>query len=507
MDRLQHRKKSSDDSHDGELVTREDGSQVMRVRRRKRRSRQPHKEAQVRAERVRKVRVIAISALVFALVLLSGAWLLYTNSSVYRNSLVEKLKGMTGAEVELRQFRVTPVGANAGRLALKWPEGSYFNSLQLLNFHSRVNLDSYLRSSLQGSELVADAGQLVLQSGSEAGEAKAQLPQPDKSEPISFDRVSAKKLNIFAGSPEQPFGRVWETYASFIKHGLNGKSQLQLAGGVLRVLDWPDFALDRSHIEVSSDALNIVSLYLKPYFKEEQKIDASGSMLLKGAITPKLRDTASVCSVELDTWPLAALVGKNPAMLIDGLVDSRAVATSNFFSMVPSKPEETSLELAIQSSPLSEGMKVMNFPFLQILADELDYQWLKKPVFRDVSEGLITMRKQEIIFSDLNLENRGRMIIEGTVKITQPGSLSGELRVGVNSAVVEDSNKDSSKRLTHVFGKVSNGYQWVTIKLSGTCARPADDFAETLKRAQQAQSQDLDPSNAPGFLDLTTPQR
>ena len=51
MERLRRGEREKQSSEDGELVTREDGTQVMRVRRRKRRSKQPEAEARKKTKR------------------------------------------------------------------------------------------------------------------------------------------------------------------------------------------------------------------------------------------------------------------------------------------------------------------------------------------------------------------------------------------------------------------------------------------------------------------------
>ena len=51
MERLKAKPSSTPDPADGELVTRADGTQAIKVRKRKRRSHQPQKEARTRARR------------------------------------------------------------------------------------------------------------------------------------------------------------------------------------------------------------------------------------------------------------------------------------------------------------------------------------------------------------------------------------------------------------------------------------------------------------------------
>ena len=71
---------ASDDPAEGELVTRSDGSQAVRVRKRKRRSNQPHKEKSEKIRRSRMVQVSAALILIFLAALAVGGAVVYANS-------------------------------------------------------------------------------------------------------------------------------------------------------------------------------------------------------------------------------------------------------------------------------------------------------------------------------------------------------------------------------------------------------------------------------------------
>ena len=70
MDRL--KAVPSENPDEGELVTRSDGSQAIRVRKRKRRSTQPHKEERHRTRRTRIIQVSAALIFLFIAALTVG---------------------------------------------------------------------------------------------------------------------------------------------------------------------------------------------------------------------------------------------------------------------------------------------------------------------------------------------------------------------------------------------------------------------------------------------------
>jgi hypothetical protein len=117
MDRLRSRGEGGTDG-EAELVTRDDGSQVYRVRKRKRRSQQPKKDKERRKKQFRVVQVV----LGVALVALTGAAfvasVLYLNSGAYKDSVIERIRVWTGAEPTVTELRVTPVSAAASSLEL-----------------------------------------------------------------------------------------------------------------------------------------------------------------------------------------------------------------------------------------------------------------------------------------------------------------------------------------------------------------------------------------------------
>ncbi len=127
MDRLKNA--PSGNPEDGELVTRSDGTQAIRVRKRKRRSSQPLKKEQQVTRRVRIVQVTAALILAFLVALVIGGAIIYANSSPFREGLVHKIEQASGASAEIGQFRMNPKTANAGNLTLKWPPGNILSSV------------------------------------------------------------------------------------------------------------------------------------------------------------------------------------------------------------------------------------------------------------------------------------------------------------------------------------------------------------------------------------------
>ena len=213
LDRLRTRGEGSSDG-EPQLVTRDDGSQAMRVRKRKRRSRQPHKEAEAKQRKHSLVLAAVITVLVLALGLGALAWVFHLNSKGYREELEAKISAWTGAEVKTMQFRATPVSLGAGRIELTWPEDQPAASLTLHGLQGDVKLSSYFGKELSGQHIsAAHGGELVLRAASPASDDKAGLPEG--SCPFNFSYRS-KKFNVRFGESQRAAMTLSGSEASYL---------------------------------------------------------------------------------------------------------------------------------------------------------------------------------------------------------------------------------------------------------------------------------------------------
>ena len=198
MNRLRSRGEG-DSNGEPQLVTRDDGTQVMRVRKRKRRSRQPHKEAEAKQRKRRLFLAAGITILLVASALGGVAWVFYLNSKGYCEGLEEKISAWTGAEVKTMQFRSTPVSVGATRIELNWPEDQPAASLLLNGVQGDVKLASYFGDQLSGEQITAaNGGELVLRAASPKSEDKAGLP--DGPCPFNFSYGSQWLRSFLPGS-------------------------------------------------------------------------------------------------------------------------------------------------------------------------------------------------------------------------------------------------------------------------------------------------------------------
>ena len=226
VERLRRGHGSDPSPEDGELVTRADGTQAIRVRRRKRRSHQPHKEQRLKKRRMLMIQLSAALILVLLFVLGFGIALLYANSGFFRKGLTEKIAATTGAKVRLEQFRVNPRGANAALIELEWPQSEAMKKILARDLNAKVAPQSFLGGRISGEEVVAREAIVWLGKP----EASSQSATKDLPAPlIHFSRLAANEGQVLYGDPSLPIFKLHKTELSYMPRSLNAVSMDDIA--------------------------------------------------------------------------------------------------------------------------------------------------------------------------------------------------------------------------------------------------------------------------------------
>ena len=157
MEQLQKGRREASETRDKEVVTRPDGSQVTRVRKRKRRKGQERRKRKV----VRRKRCGLYSVLGLVVLLVFGGVSLLMmmarfNSKGFREEIAERVGNTTGAVVRINDFSVNPIKTRLKSVQMTWPGGGMPRSLRLSDIQTRLGISSFLRSRLEGSELYAE---------------------------------------------------------------------------------------------------------------------------------------------------------------------------------------------------------------------------------------------------------------------------------------------------------------------------------------------------------------
>ena len=497
MDRL--KTSSSGATSEGELVTRADGSQAVRVRKRKRRSTQPHKEDRIRSRKSRIVQFSAAFILIIATVLAVGGAIIYANSSAFRDSLVNKIALSSGSTPELEQFRMNPQSANAGNLTFAWPDGNILKSLTVHMLNAEISPSSFFGKTFRGEEVTVDQGYLVLQIP-RPGQPRTVNPMPEDDLPIQFNRYRIPKFELSFGDTSTGPIRLLRSEASLSSKTISGLPQMRLYRGDLLISDWPRLRMDRALLEFRGTETDIISMRLS------HESDDRGFAELAGSISPYQPEHASTLSVKLDAFLLSGAVGPALGKLFSGRVDSTSTPRSNYLTFLPTDKPSPVLDITFSATP-SSIIEIQGFPFLPELARILgDDVWFKHPVFESDAGGVIHRENGIVTLKNLHFESKGRMAIRGSISMAPSQALSGNLNIGIADAMVASAPGSTGAKFKAMFGPSEEGFRWITLKIGGPATMPTDNFKELFAAAVPAQAKPSELDNKSTFEELTRPK-
>lgn len=495
MDRLKNRDKSEDK---GELVTRPDGSQAVKMKKRKRRSNQAVNKETKRNQRVQILQVAGFVIVIFLLFLAGGIGIFYANSTGFRESLIAKAESASGAKVTLNQFRMNPATANAAKVTMEWPKGNILGNLEARSPVAKIAPVSFLGKVFKGEEIVAVNGDLVLKTPV-AGEPAGHTGGHDGKLPVNFSRYSVPILNIFFGGEKSREHVLEKTEASFFPSQTAGQGEIRLNQGLLKLKNWPPMALDRSYIRVRNSELDVQSMRFEiPAAPNQRTRSNNGFIDFSGLLKPLDPDATHTLSATLESFRLSYLLGADLGRFFLGNVTTKEIPDSNFLKFTPGSGEEALLEITITHS-LDSRIDLSQFKFLGFLALALDERWYELPSFDSNASALLRRRGHDVELSMINFEQRGRMALKGSLSGGEAGQISGNLRVGIPETMI---GATGNKRLDGMFGPVREGYRWVDLEIGGTSAAPVDDFKELYDAAQPQEKAASQPSPPDSFEDL-----
>jgi hypothetical protein len=493
MERLKRRPADESIDH-GELVTRSDGTQAIRVHRKKRRSHQPIKEP---SKSQLHFRILQISGLLIFLLLAlfgAGSAIVFANSTLFRERLSNKIAATCGASVELQQFRMNPTSANASALTLTWPGDSALESLSLKGLKADISPISFLGKSMIGKEVSAAEGTLTLRASPSMSPPK-EIPSPEENSVIRFGHYIIPKFHIMFGDPTAASIRLRDSEATFIPQNPTQRPQLLLTRGQVSITGWPKLRMDRSHIELSSLDANIVSMRLR------HETDSLGIFQLSGIISPYTTNPTSTLAVQLQSFLLSGIVGTELSRLVSGRIDTLPSNSSNFLSLTPGQIPDSSLSISFGNA-LASTIDVTGFQFLPVLSQALNDKWFANPVFDSEIRGLLRRIDGSVTISDLNLESKDRMALRGTITVMPNGESSGELEVGIAEGMIKTSE---NQRLESVFTPSKEGFRWLTLKIGGNAKAPTDNF-KVLYDSVVIEATPAPTRSIPTFEELTKPK-
>lgn len=496
MDRLRSRGEGGVEG-EAELVTREDGTQMYRMRKRKRRSHQPKKEKEKRQRNFRVAQVVTAVALVAGTGLALLGSVLYLNSQAYQAKVAGKLRVWTGAEPQLTQFRASPVSAGAGAIELTWPEGSMLESLKVNGVRGDLRISSLFGSAWKGSEMVAtNGGSLVLR---RPGPGAPRTSERSGDCPFQF-RYRSPKFNVLMGGSEKPAARLVGSEVTLtVLDAAATTANLQFEGGALSYEGWGSFGLKFASLQFEDGGVRVGNLRLTPGTETEGEIQINNP----DDAPLGLEGGESVLPVRVQRAPLGSLLGPSFGTWLRAEVESPESGGDGFVTLNSDEGFTLSCRVPFRATALSES-RIAALPLFGIIAREINeasYQTLRYDV---EATGVVVRNATMSGVEDLRFESRGRLVVTGKVSADRAGVLDGVLEVGLPDGAVNE----APAAFRGVFKRRSEGYSWATIRISGPGSKPQDDLQKQLDAAAT-----IVPPTSGGassledaFRELTTPE-
>ena len=496
MDRLRSRGEGGQDGDAPQLVTRPDGTQVYRVKKRKRRSHQPKKEKEIRQKRFRTFQVILAVSLVILVAVSFFASLVFLNSSAYRDSIIAKVKAWTGAETKVTQLRITPVGASADSIELVWPPESMLSELKLGTLQGSLSFSKLVTGTWQGAEIVSgQGGTLVLRPPT--GKEPA-YKRPEGELPFQF-RYRSTKFNVRMGEEVSPAFMIRGSEASLEFHDPAAKSaNLRLEGGTANVPGWGDFDLEFASLQFDDGEMRVGNVRVSPVGAPKGEIEFFNPdkvpFDLKGGET-KLR-------VKVADIALKDLLGASFGSSLSTTVETAEDGEAGEVVIGPSGEHGISWRIPFRAAATADSTAT-GFPMFEVLARELSETWYEAPRFDIEAKGVAVRDEQKSGIENLILDARGRLSIGGRLVADASGNLDGEFQVGLPTSAVEG----GSPALRQVFNRKGGGSSWAKVRISGTGRQPLDDLEAQLKSSTTVTSPAAGGDKAldDAFEDLVSP--
>lgn len=481
MDRLRSRGEGGQDGDSPQLVTRPDGTQVYRVKKRKRRSHQPKKEKEARQKRFRVFQVILAVALVILVAVSFFASLVFLNSSYYRDSMIAKVHAWTGAETKVMKLRVTPVGVGADSIQLVWPKESMLSELNVQALQGDLSFTHLIGGTWKGSEIVSgQGGTLVLRPPTGAGSV---YKRPEGELPFRFSYRSPK-FNVRMGEETSPAFVVRGSEANLEIHEPAATSgNLRLEGGMATIAGWGDFELEFASFFFEKGKIYLSNARLLPPNGSKGRIEIPNNEENEISVPFDFESGETRLPVRVVDIELRNLLGPSFGTSLSSTVEVPGEKETGELLVRTSGDAGVSWRIPFRATATADST-ASGFPMFEVIARELGEAWYQNPRFDLEAKGIAVRDKQKSGIESLVLDARGRISIGGQIFADASGKLEGELQVGLPTSAVEN----GSPALKQVFSRRGGGSSWAKIQISGTGSQPQDDLEVQLKSSSTTTS-------------------
>jgi len=446
---------SADSNKEGKLVTRDDGSQVVKVRKRKRRSKQAEKKQPTTNPKLK----WAILGSIIALLVILAAGTIFIiakyNGRKFKESTESTISDLTSADsTTITQLRVTPVSAKASKTELAWNKHSFLQSAKFSSINAKIKATSFFTSDWIGEEVVGDLGEIYLQTPLSHTETTS---DPIVS-PYNFATFRCNQLDLHFGQERDAPSITGLNNVALHKQA-SGIYHIVFQNGLMKIKNWPELTISSG-----------IALLKQHHTEIEALLKAgenyTGELTIKGRI-PRSTTQAVVLDIKAKDYPIQELLGKGLGRIIKGDIRSDMGSLSYNYK----KPTADALSFIMPFNTTELRMSELPmFTDLKNLTSETRYL---RPIFNHC-RGTIMRTSEGITLNDLKLISSSLLSMQGNISVNAKGDLSGTLTVGIPKRQLD---KKSPPR---AFTGPHDGFYSTTVTLSGSIHNPNDNLSELL---------------------------
>lgn len=447
----------SDPRKDGELVTRADGSQVVKVRRRKRRSSQPQKKAAKKTNP--KLKWAMLGLLIGILVILAAGTIFIIakyNGRQFKESTEATISKLSGAETTaLTQLRVTPISAKASKVELDWGKHSFLQSASFNSLYANILATSFFSNEWIGEEVVARLGKIHLQTPA----TNLEPPLERVLSPYQFGTFRCNQLDLHFGRDRDAPAVTGLQIA--LRRQVDERYQIVFQGGLMKIKNWPSLEISSGIVTLNARDCEIEALL-------EAGDAHKGELTIKGRIA---KDTSRpvILDVRAKDYPIQELLGAGLGRLIQGEIRSDMGSLS--YDYKKQAADTLSFIMPFNSTEL----RISEMPFLTELQNLTGDTQYVRPTFNHCL-GTMMRTSEGVSLDNLSLTCSGVLTIKGGLSVNADGILAGDLNVGIPARLFSKKSPPPS-----IFSEPHNGFIYTKITLSGSIHNPHDNLNQLLQ--------------------------
>ena len=481
MDRLKHRKRAKDKQNeikDGELITRSDGTQAIKVRKRKRRSQQAPKEANSKPKWVA-IGIcsgLALLAVTFTMFVITK----YNGASFKESTAISIAYLLEANSTQLDQLRVTPISAAVSGVEISWDNETFFQEAAFSSIKADIKATSFFSSAWHGNEILSKKGWIRLQ-----------IPEQNKAQNIgrssskySFETYRCEDLDVIFGA-NNTAPSIKGTHAT-LQQLPNRRYQVSFNRGSLKIPYWPELPISSGIVTLQSSNSEIEA-------RLKANNDNKGEIIIKG-IVYKDKDQPIVLDVKSINYPLEDILGKGLGHMIKGEINSDMGSISYTYG----QKEGANLSFIMPFN--SNQLNISELPMLNDLRDLTGKPNYLHPSF-SFCRGSIIRSRDGVSLRNLKLISSQLLSIKGDISVDHEGNLSGKLEIGIPSRLFDDKAPAPA-----IFSAPKDGNIYTRIELGGTIHNPHDNLNTRLRSNHKSTLSEPTSIAEPASSNPPTPQ-